>query len=302
MLLDLAARGRALVAATAVEDRCLGEVDRPVRRHVRVEVEVVTTRVDELGLGPRGAGIVRLGHPWVTARRPVERDVHVDAVVAHGNRRLVVPRHVAVDRDRRRPRRPVVRRLGEHDVVAVHVRGVDRARVRDDLDDRVELARPLAGTERLRRAPRRPAVGADPERDERRRAVPGAGLVPVARDERVDPGRAGVGRDRRLPVVGHVVDGLLPGPADSRRGRRGAGRTGLPGDALLLGLLECLVLLLGLLALLGRLRVDVRGIVGTAARKGAGALAGRLGCSDEGNCRDERDARGGALGRAALLA
>ena len=96
MLLDRTNRRRALVAATAVQERSLGEVDGAVARDVGVEVEVIAVGVHELRLRPGHAGVVRLGHPRVAAGRAVERDVDVDAVIADRDRRLVVPRDVAV--------------------------------------------------------------------------------------------------------------------------------------------------------------------------------------------------------------
>ena len=128
---------------------------------------------------------MRLGRPRVAAGRPVERHVDVLAVIAHREHRLVVPADVAPRRNGRRPRLAVVGRLREQDVEAVHVERVDVAVRRDDLDDRVELAGALAGTERLALRPGQPVVGADLERDPRRRAVAGTRLrSAVAGDER----------------------------------------------------------------------------------------------------------------------
>src|SRR5258705_6449843 len=84
VLLDWPGRRRALVPAAAVEDARLAEVDRAIRGDVAVEGEDVARAVDDLRLGERATGIVRLGDPGIAAGRPVERDVDVVAVVAHG--------------------------------------------------------------------------------------------------------------------------------------------------------------------------------------------------------------------------
>src|SRR4029453_9236608 len=117
--------------------------------------------VDGLARGPRRPGVMGLGNVRIAAGRAVERDEDVLAVVTHRDYGLVVPADVAVGLDRLRPRRAVVRRLREHDVEAVHVDRVDVAVARYDLDDRIELAGPLARAERLRVRPGHAAVGAD---------------------------------------------------------------------------------------------------------------------------------------------
>ena len=176
MFLDPADQ-RGVLAGAAVEQARFAEVDVPVGVDVTVEGEDVAAGVGDLDLSPRRPGIVRLGDPRVAAGRSVERGIDVLAVIADRDDRLVVPRHVAVGLDHGRPGHPVVDGLGEPHVETDHEQGVDVARVRDDLDDRIELAGALARAQRPARAPGDAVVSADEERDERCRAVSRTRLV-----------------------------------------------------------------------------------------------------------------------------
>ncbi|GIU97626.1 MAG: hypothetical protein KatS3mg013_1429 [Actinomycetota bacterium] len=172
------------------------------------------------------------------------------AVRARGQDRLVVPRDLPVGLDRRAPGLPAVGRALEHDVVPVHVQGVDVAGRGDDLDDRVELPRSLARTQRSHRPEGSPSVGRDREGDPGRRAVAGARLGGVAGGQEVHVGRVRVGRDRRLPVVLGEVE--RPRAAPARR-RSPLDPSALPEATLGLGLRERLEPALRRLGLLERL-------------------------------------------------
>ena len=247
---------------------------------------------------------MRLRDPRVAAGRAVERDVDVLAVVARGEDRLVVPRHLAVHGLRGRPRRTMVRGPGEQDVEPVHVDRVDGPVRGNDLDDRVELPGALACAQRLRRAERGAAVPADAERDVGRRAVAAARLLDaIAGHEDVDPRGRRVGCDGRLPVVrGGRLERDLAGPARGRRiadrpflpdGRarrdRGRERLALPRDEL--GLLLRLLVQLRAVLLAGvRIRVGVAGggvfCIGIGRVPIRRLLSGRLG-----RCRRLADGR-----------
>ena len=206
--LALGRRARARVA-----DARLREHHRAVGQHVAVEGEVVPGGIDDLRLRPGGARVVRLGDVGVAAARAVPRHVHVLAVVAHREDRLVVPAHLAVGLHRRRPGRAVVRGLREVHVEVVHPHRVHVAGVRHDLDDRVELALlPAAFAQELVGHPRDAAVARAPQHDV-------GGRAPVA------------ARVRARVAGGHHVDprgGRWPrrSPAPSRRrwGSRAARR------------------------------------------------------------------------------
>ena len=233
------ADGRA--AGAGVVDVALGEDDGAVVQHVGVVREEVAVRVDELQLGPRLPEVMGLRDPGVAAGGAVPGEVDVPAVVARGERRLVVPRDVAVGLDRRRPRGAVVGRAHEHHVEAVEVGGVDGAGVRNDLDDGVVLPRSLARAKRSLRRPRLPTVRGDVERDVRHRAVARTRLVGEVGRHQVHERGGGIRRDRGLPIVRDGVGDAFPGPA-GRRCRRSGGNPGphLPPDALLVGFLESL--------------------------------------------------------------
>ena len=219
--------GRA--ARPTVGDLALGEDDRPVMQNVAVESEEVALGVDKLLLCPGRPPVVGLSDPGIAAGRSVPRDVDVSAVVARREHRLVVPRDIAVGLDRRRPRPAVVRRAREHHVEAIEVGGINGAGVRDDLDDRIELPGSLARAKRPLRPPCLPAIRRDVERDVRHRTVAGTGLVHEVGRHQIHERCAGIRRDRRLPVIGHWVDGLLADPA--RRRRSCGGPLDLPQDA-----------------------------------------------------------------------
>ena len=155
----------------------------------------------------------------------------------------------------------MVGRLREHHVEAVHEHGVDGARVRDDLDDRVGLRTDArARADEAVRAPRDAAVARDLQHDVGKRALVPARRRPcVAGGQQVDVRRVRVGRDRGLPVVGRRRHDLLAGPS-RRRGGRGlhlrlvhaqrAGCLGLLPGLESLGRLVRLLLGLGLAAAL----------------------------------------------------
>ena len=126
----------------------------------------------------------------------------------------------------------MVGRLGEPDVEPDHEQGVDVARVRDDLDDRVELALALAGAEGWPWLHVAPLSALVVERDERRGAVPRARLIgAVAGRQEIDVRPVGIGRDRRLPIVGRGVDRDLARPASRRRRSSALEVVALPGLA-----------------------------------------------------------------------
>jgi hypothetical protein len=215
------------VGRARVLEAALREHDRPAGEDARVVGVVVALRVAELLLCPRRAVVVGLPDVEVAALRAVPRDVDVLAGRARGDLGLVGPRDVSVDVHRLGPGPPVVGRLGEDGreavvAVAVQENRVDGAGVRHDLDGRVVLGlRAEAEAERHLRAERRAAVRRPRQGDERRGAVARAARRrhPVPRREEVDVGRRGIGRDRRLPVVGRGVQELGTDPT-GRRSRR----------------------------------------------------------------------------------
>ena len=161
-----------------------------------------------------------LRDPRVATGRAVERDVDVGAVVGHREDRLVVPADVAIDRHGSGPGLSVVRRLREHDVVAVHPRRVYGPGVRHDLDLGIELpVHSSAGAQVLVGSPGGAAVRRDLQDVIRQRAlVPAGGRARVSGRQEVHVRRVRIRRDRRLPIVRRRTDHPLAGPAARRCG------------------------------------------------------------------------------------
>ena len=208
--------------AASVRHRSLREDHPPARCHVRVVGIEVVLGARQACLGPRLAGVVGLGEPRVATLRTVPAGVHVATVVADRQHRLVVPADLAVGRDGVGPSLAVVRGSDEHDVVSVHVQGVDGTRVGRDLDDRVELPRSLARAQRPLLAPGRAAVLGDRQRHPRasgscRRTVwPRTGSRPRRRTAR--SGRRRSRAPNRRPLAFNTYSPDQPGAGSERQG------------------------------------------------------------------------------------